>query len=257
MVTTIIFIAVLAGIFYGAYQFLPSNVKTIYLKELRSYFNSPIAYIVIIVFLAIIGYFFTTSFFSNNAATLREMFDMIPFVFIFFIPAITMRSFSEEKKQGTIELLLTKPVKDYELVIGKYLSAFVLTLITLIPTLLYMLAVIMLGDTDKGALVGGYLGLILMAAVYIGVGIFASSLTENQVVSFIISFVAVFAMFMMGKVLPQVSPAFVSVIEFMSSDFHYSNISRGVIDTRDIVYYLSSIFFLIFLTKTSLESRKW
>lgn len=257
MISSIIFIVVLGLICFGAFKFLPNNIKTIYSKELKSYFNSPIAYIVIIVFLAIVGYFFTSSFFSNSMSTLRGMFDMVPFVFLFFIPAITMRSFSEEKKQGTIELLLTKPVKDYELVIGKFLSAFVLMLITLLPTLLYVVALLVLGDTDKGALIGGYMGLILMGAIYIGVGIFASSLTENQVVAFIVSFVAVFALFMMGKILQQVSPGLVSAVEFLSADYHYSNISRGVIDTRDLFYYFSLIFLTMFLTKTSIESRKW
>jgi ABC-2 type transport system permease protein len=257
MISSIIFIVVLVLICFGAFKFLPNNIKTIYSKELKSYFNSPIAYIVIIVFLAIVGYFFTASFFSNGMSTLRGMFDMVPFVFLFFIPAITMRSFSEEKKQGTIELLLTKPVKDYELVIGKFLSAFVLMLITLLPTLLYVIALVVLGDTDKGALIGGYLGLILMGAIYIGVGIFASSLTENQVVAFIVSFVAIFALFMMGKILQQVSPGLVSAVEFLSADYHYSNISRGVIDTRDLFYYFSLIFLTMFLTKTSIESRKW
>jgi ABC-2 type transport system permease protein len=257
MVSSIIFVVVLAIICYGAFRFLPNNIKTIYSKELRSYFNSPVAYIVIIVFLAIVGYFFSSSFFSNNMATMRGMFDMVPFVFLFFIPAITMRSFSEEKKQGTIELLLTKPVKDYELVIGKFLSAFVLMAITLLPTLLYVLVLLWMGEPDKGALIGGYLGLILMGGIYIGVGIFASSLTENQVVAFIIGFVAVFALFMMGKILQQVSPGLVSAVEFLSADYHYSNVSRGVVDSRDLIYYFSMIFLTIFLTKTSLESRKW
>lgn len=257
MISSIIFIVVVGLICYGGFRSLPSNIKTIYSKELKSYFNSPIAYIVIIVFLAIVGYFFTSSLFSNNMATLRGMFDMVPFVFLFFIPAITMRSFSEEKKQGTIELLLTKPVKEYELVIGKFLAAFVLMVITLLPTLIYVAAVLFMGETDKGALIGGYVGLILMGAIYIGVGIFASSLTENQVIAFIVSFVAVFALFMMGKVLQQISPGLVSTVEFLSADYHYSNISRGVIDTRDLFYYFSLIFLTVFLTKTSIESRKW
>lgn len=233
------------------------NIKTIYLKELKSYFNSPVAYIVIIVFLALVGWFFVTGLFANNVASMRSMFDMVPFIFLFFIPAVTMRSFSEEKKQGTIELLLTKPVKDIELVVGKYIAAFVLTLIALLPTLIYLIVVMLLGETDKGAIIGGYLGLILMSAVYIGVGIFASSLTENQVVAFIVSFIIVFALFMMGKILMQVSPGLVSAVEFISTDYHFTNISRGVIDTRNLIYYFSMIFLTIFLTKVSLESRKW
>ncbi|RPI14328.1 MAG: ABC transporter [Ignavibacteriae bacterium] len=233
------------------------NIKTIYLKELKSYFNSPVAYIVIIVFLVIVGWFFTNGFFQSNYATLRSMFDMVPFVFLFFIPAITMRSFSEEKKQGTIELLLTKPVQDYELVVGKFLAALVLTLITLLPTVIYLVAVIYLGSVDPGPIIGGYLGLILMAAVYIGIGILASSLTENQVIAFIVSFVVIFALFMMGKFLVQVSPTLVSAVEYISTDYHYTNISRGVIDSRNLIYYFSMIFLTIFLTKMSLESRKW
>lgn len=234
-----------------------NNIKTIYAKELKSYFNSPIAYIVMIVFLAIVGWFFTSSLFTNNLSTLRGMFDMVPFVFLFFIPAITMRSFSEEKKQGTIELLLTKPITDMELVIGKFLSAQMLTLITLIPTLVYFIVMLIIGDMDIGAAIGGYIGLILLSAVYIGVGIFMSSLTENQVVAFISSFLVMFILFMAGKILMQVSPALVSAVEYIGTDYHFSNVARGVIDTRDIIYYASMITLTMFLTKTSLESRKW
>lgn len=235
------------------------NIKTIYAKELKSYFNSPVAYIVIIVFLVITGYFFTNGLFSNNAATLRPMFDIIPFIFLFFIPAITMRTFSEEKKQGTIELLLTKPVTDYELVLGKFFSALMLTMIALLPTILYfiVIAVYSTGKVDIGSVVGGYLGLILMSGVYVGIGIFFSSLTENQVVAFIVAFITVFALFMMGKILMQISPTLVSAIEYVSTDYHFSNISRGVIDLRDLIYYFSMIFFSIFLTKVSLDSRNW
>jgi ABC-2 type transport system permease protein len=154
-------------------------------------------------------------------------------------------------------LLLTKPVKDYELVLGKFLAAIVLTTITLLPTLLYFVTSLLLGETDIGGVIGGYIGLILMSGVYIGIGIFASSLTENQVVAFIISFILVFALFMMGKILMQVSPTLVSAVEFISTDYHFTNISRGVIDSRNIIYYFSMIFFTIFLTKVSLESRKW
>lgn len=233
------------------------NIKTIFFKELKSYFNSPIAYIVIIVFLAIVGWFFTNSFFASSIASLRPMFDIIPFVYLFFIPAITMRTFSEEKKQGTLELLLTKPVNDYELVVGKYLAALALASITLLPTLAYFIVVAALGSLDFGSVIGGYLGLVLMSGVYIGIGLFASSLTENQVISFVMGFLALFILFMMGKILMQVSPNLVSAVEFISTDYHFTNISRGVIDTRNLIYYFSMIFFTIFLTKTSIESRKW
>ncbi|HAY35296.1 MAG TPA: ABC transporter permease subunit [Ignavibacteria bacterium] len=233
------------------------NILTIFRKELRSYFNSPVAYIVIVVFLIITGWFFTSNLFISGVVTMRNVFDIIPFIFLFFIPAISMRTFSEEKKSGTIELLLTKPISDMDIVVGKFLATLTLTAIALALTLIYVISLTFLGPIDTGSIIGAYIGLLLMSGIYIGIGIFASSLTENQVVAFIISFLIVFGLFLLNKVLIFLPPEFASVLEYISVDYHFSNIARGVIDSRDIIYYLSGITIFLLLTRTSLESRRW
>lgn len=233
------------------------NILTIFKKELKSYFNSPIAYIVIVVFLIITGWFFTSNLFLSGVITMRNVFDIIPFIFLFFIPAISMRTFSEEKKSGTIELLLTKPITDLDIVMGKFLAALTLTAIALAFTLIYVISLSFLGKLDSGAIIGAYIGLLLMSGIYIAIGIFASSLTENQVVAFIISFLIVFGLFMLNKILIFLPIALASILEYISIDYHFGNIARGVLDTRNIIYYLSGITIFLLLTKTALESRRW
>jgi ABC-2 type transport system permease protein len=236
------------------------NIKTIFSKELKSYFNSPVAYIVMIVFMSISGFLFTMSFFQINIASMREFFGsfFIQLVlFVVFIPAITMRSFSEEKKQGTLELLLTKPITDIELILGKYLSALTLIVITLSPTILYFIIIKMIGPIPFWPFLTSLLGYILMSAFFIGIGVFVSSLTENQIIAFIVSVLICLSFFLFGKLLVVFPTSVVSFFEYLTTDYHLSNISRGVIDSRVLIYYFSMIFFTIFLTKVSLESRKW
>jgi ABC-2 type transport system permease protein len=236
------------------------NIKTIFSKELKSYFNSPVAYIVMIVFMVISGFLFTMSFFQINIASMREFFGsfFIQLVlFVVFIPAITMRSFSEEKKQGTLELLLTKPITDIELILGKYLSALALVIITLSPTILYFIVIKMIGPIPFWPFLTSLLGYILMSAFFIGIGVFVSSLTENQIIAFIVSVLICLFFFLLGKLLIVFPVSVVSIFEYLTTDYHLSNISRGVIDSRVLIYYFSMIFFTIFLTKVSLESRKW
>ena len=236
------------------------NIKTIYSKELKSYFNSPVAYIVMIVFMAISGFLFTMSFFQINIASMREFFGSFVIqlvLFVVFIPAITMRSFSEEKKQGTLELLLTKPITDIELILGKYLSALTLIIITLSPTILYFIIIKMIGPIPFWPFLTSLLGYILMSAFFIGIGVFVSSLTENQIIAFIVSVLICLSFFLFGKLLVVFPTSVVSFFEYLTTDYHLSNISRGVIDSRVLIYYFSMIFFTIFLTKVSLESRKW
>ncbi len=237
-----------------------TNIKTIYSKELKSYFNSPVAYIVMIVFMVISGFLFTMSFFQINVASMREFFGsfFIQLVlFVVFIPAITMRSFSEEKKQGTLELLLTKPITDIELILGKYLSALTLIVITLSPTILYFIIIKMIGPIPFWPFLTSLLGYILMSAFFVGVGVFVSSLTENQIIAFIVSVLICLFFFLSGKLLIVFPTSLVSIFEYLTTDYHLSNISRGVIDSRVLIYYFSMIFFTLFLTKVSLESRKW
>ncbi|MBA4313185.1 MAG: ABC transporter [Chlorobiaceae bacterium] len=233
------------------------NIKNIYLKELRSFFNSPVAYIVIVVYLTILGWFFVSNLFLNNMSTLRTVFEMTPFLLLFFAPAMTMRSISEEKKSGTLELLFTKPIKEFEIIAGKFLAAWALYFFTLLPTLLYYITITSIGDLDTGAVIGGYLGLMLVGAVFLAISIFGSALTENQVVAFIVSLFIVFALFILDKVLFYLPPTLAVILEYISVDYHFSNIARGVIDTRDIIYYLSMIGFSLYLATSVLQKRRW
>jgi ABC-2 type transport system permease protein len=184
---------------------------------------------------------------------------IIHLVLLIFAAAISMRTFSEEKKSGTLELLLTKPLKDFDIVIGKFLSALLLVVFTFIPTLVYVISfkIFGLGSIDLGSIFGAYLGLIFISALYISIGIFISSLTENQVIAFIISFLIILILFLFNKILVFIPSPLVSTIEYLSSDYHYLNIAKGVIDTRDLVYFISGIYIMLLLTKTSLERRKW
>lgn len=234
-----------------------NNVLTIFRREMRSYFNSPVAYIVITLFLLISGYFFSSTLFLINSADLRSLFNISSFVLMFFIPAVTMRLLAEERRSGTIEILVTMPVKDSEIVLGKFLAAFALTALSILLTFVAYITVASLGNADFGASFGGYLGLLLMSAVYISIGVFTSSLTQNQIVAFIVGFVIIFALFMLDKVLPFLPAALASAFEFLSIDYHFRNISRGVIDTRDLIYYGSMIFLFIYLAVKTTESRKW
>ncbi len=234
-----------------------NNILTIFRREMRSYFNSPVAYIVITLFLLISGYFFSSTLFLINSADLRSLFNISSFVLMFFIPAVTMRLLAEERRSGTIEILVTMPVKDSEIVLGKFLAAFALTALSILLTFVAYLTVASLGNADFGASFGGYLGLLLMSAVYISIGVFTSSLTQNQIVAFIVGFVIIFALFMLDKVLPFLPAALASAFEFLSIDYHFRNISRGVIDTRDLIYYGSMIFLFIYMAVKTTESRKW
>lgn len=233
------------------------NIWTIFKRELKGYFDSPTAYVVIVVFLLVTGWFFTTNFFVVAQADMRVVFGIIPFIFIFITPAITMRLISEERKTGTMELLVTMPIRDWEIIIGKYLAAEALMSAMVLPTLVYVVTVAILGDMDPGPAIGGYLGLILLGAAYLAIGTFGSSLTESQVVAFIISWILVFLFFLFDKVLFLIPNWLVTPIEYLSIEHHFQNISRGVVDTRDIVYYLSLITFALYLASRQLAARRW
>ncbi len=232
------------------------NIFAIYKREMKSYFNSPVAYIIITVFLLISGWFFQAGLFLVNEASVRNVMSIIPLIFIFFIPAITMRTISEEKKSGTIELILTLPLKESELVLGKFLASLSLLFIALVFTLAYVLTVSLLGNPDEGSVIGGYIGLLLMGSVYLSFGIFASSLTENQIVAFIVGISIILVFFLLDKILVFMPLSIAGFLEYLSVDFHYNNILRGVIDSRDVIYYLSLIIFSLTLASQSLASRK-
>ncbi len=231
-------------------------IWTIFKRELRAYFDSPIAYVIITVFLLFTGWFFTTNFFVVGQADLRVIFGIIPFTFLFFTPAITMRLISEERKSGTMELLVTMPIPDIAIILGKYLAALALLVAMVVPTLVYGITVASLGDMDVGSALCGYLGLLLMGAAYLAIGTFGSSLTVNQVVAFIVSWVIVFAFFLFDKTLFLLPNWMVSFVEYLAIEYHFQNIARGVIDTRDIIYYLSLIALALFLAARVMAARR-
>ena len=234
------------------------NIITIYKKELRSFFTSPMAYIFLVVFALVNGYFFTNTFFLYNQSDMRALFGIVPLVYLFFIPAVSMGLISREKSLGTIEIISTLPVRERDIVLGKYLAGFTLILVALLTTVVHYITLYNVGTTvDHGAIFTGYLGLALLGGVYTSVGVFASSLTENQVIAFIVGIAIVLAFFLMDKLLFFVPASMAGIIQYLSTEFHLSNISRGVIDTRNLIYFGSVIGFFLSMTTRVLESRKW
>jgi ABC-2 type transport system permease protein len=233
------------------------NILALYKKELRSYFNSAVAYVVITVFLLIAGWFFATQFFLMGQATVRTVFAVIPWIFIVFVPAITMRAIAEEKKTGTIELLVTMPTRDWDIVLGKFLAVLTLLVIALAFTLVYAITASILGNLDAGATFAGYVGLILLGGAFLAIGMFASSTSENQIVAFIIGVVIIFVFYILDWVTVFVPGPVASILEFLSLNYHFNSIARGVIDSRDVIYYLSMTGFALVLSVRALESRKW
>ena len=234
------------------------NIKHIYLKEIRSYFNGPMAYIFLIIFSLVNGYFFSNTFFIFGQSDMRALFQIVPLVYLFFIPAITMGIISKEKNIGTMEIMCTLPIKDFELVIGKYLSILSLLLVGLLLTSIMFFNLVAVGtNIDYGAVFTGYLGLFLAGSVYASMGIFASSLTDNQVVGFIIAIFFVLIFFLIDKLLIFMPNLIAGTIQYLSIDYHLSNISRGVIDSRNLIYFFSMIGMFLLLTIESLSSRKW
>ena len=236
-----------------------NNVYAVFKKEFRSYFNSPIAYIFITAFLVFSGWLFFRGFFLIGQATMRPFFSILPWEFLFFVPAVTMRLWAEEKKMGTMELLMTLPLKDGEIVIGKFLAAFLFLAITVLLTFTFPLTLYYLGKPDIGPILGGYIGALLMGAAYLSIGLFISSLTENQIVAFILSVFACFGLFIIGEpiVLTALPGWLAGFFSFLGLVAHFQSIGRGVIDSRDIIYYLSVIIFFLFLNTRFVESRKW
>lgn len=236
-------------------------------KEINSFFASPIGYLVIGLFLIINGLFLWVfsgeyNILDSGFASLTPFFTLAPWIFLFLIPAITMKSFSEEKKQGTLELLLTKPLSKWQLVLGKYLGSLLLAILSLLPTLLYVWTIYSLGKTegnlDMGAITGSYLGLILLAGCYAAIGMFASALTNNQLVSFILAIFLCFISFFAFDALADTSPWEIGAfgLEDLGISGHYTSISRGVIDTRDLVYFISFIIFFLALTRFNVHNTK-
>lgn len=233
------------------------NILTIAKRELGAYFNSPIAYIVIPAYLLVSGYLFFAQAFLVGEASLRAFFGLAPLLFIFFFPAVTMRLLAEEKRSKTIELLITMPVTDWQVVLGKFLGALGVLVAALGLTLAYAFTLASLGDLDWGVTIAGYLGLLLLGGTYIAIGLMASSWTRHQVAASLITVGITFALYILGYYVADMPKSVAPVVEYLSLDAHFRNISRGVIDTRDLVYYFSLIGGCLFLATQSLDSRRW
>jgi ABC-2 type transport system permease protein len=231
------------------------QVPHIFKKEFRTYFVSPIAYIVISIFLIVTGWFFFSTFFLFNQANLRNFFSLLPVVFAFVVPAVTMRLFSEELNVGSYEILLTMPVTYREVVLGKFLASVAFVTAMLLPTLAYPVTITFLGDLDWGPVAGGYVGAILLGAAFSAVGLFASSLTRNQIVAFIVGVAICFALVLIDKILFFLPSPLVGVLEYLGADYHFENISKGILDSRDIVYFLSLIFISLYATHLAMEEK--
>ncbi len=228
-------------------------------RELQSFFDSLIAYIMLILFLGFSGFFtwlYGSDIFLVGQASLEGFFNIAFWTLFFFIPALTMRLLAEEKKTGTIEMLLTKAVTDREVVIGKFLSTFLLIAVALMFTLPYPITIANIGNLDIGQVVCGYLGLLLMSGAYISIGLYASSITNNQIVAFLLAlFIGLFFHLIFGVLADNFTGLSGQVLNTLSLSNHFESISRGVMDTRDLIYFLSIIFIGLFLSELSLTKR--
>jgi len=234
------------------------NVWIIAKKEMLSYLHSPASYIVLFVFLLISGWFFTSPLFLVNQATLNSLFGIVPIVFVFFIPAITMNLISKEKDNGTIENLTTFPLSDAEIVWGKFTASVALLAVGLIFTLVHFITIALLGqNVDFGGIICGYIGLFLMGSAYSAIGIFASTLSNNQIIAFIIALLLVFFLFIIQYIIFFLPESMGAFFEYISTDYHFQNMARGIIDTRNLIYFGSLIAIFMKLAIVFLGTRKW
>jgi len=224
-------------------------------KELKDYFISPIAYIVIAIFLVVTGWFFFSTFFLFNQADLRNFFDLLPITFSFLIPAVTMRLFSEEFHVGSYEVLLTLPVTFVDIILGKFLAAVLFVSAALVPTLAYAVSISVLGELDWGPVIGGYLGAVFLAAAYSAVGLFASALTRNQIIAFIVGVSICFALTLIDKMLFFFPGSLLALLGYPGADTHFGNIAKGIIDSRDILYFLSVTFLGLYACNLAVQEK--
>jgi ABC-2 type transport system permease protein len=224
-------------------------------KELKDYFISPIAYIVISIFLLATGWFFFTTFFYYNQADLRNFFGLLPITFAFLIPAVTMRLFSEEMNVGSYELLITLPVTFKDVLLGKFLAGVLFVAAALLPTLAYPICIAFMGQLDWGPVAGGYLGALLLGAAFVAVGLFSSSLTRNQIIAFVVGMAICFSLTLIDKMLFFFPNSLLGVIGYLGADFHFQNIAKGIVDSRDILYFLSVVFIGLYGTHLVMQEK--
>jgi ABC-2 type transport system permease protein len=231
------------------------QILHIFKKEFNGYFISPIAYIVISIFLVVIGWFFFSTFFLFNQANLRNFFSLLPITLAFVIPAVTMRLFAEELNIGSYELLLTMPVTFHDVILGKFLACLAFIVTMLIPTMAYPVIVSLLGQLDWGPVIGGYIGTILLAGAFAAIGLFASSLTRNQIIAFIVGTAICFMITMIDKMLFFLPQSLLGIFSYLGAGYHFQNISKGIIDSRDVLYFVSVAFIGLYGAYLSMQEK--
>jgi len=233
------------------------NIWAIAQRELRSYFVSPVAYVVTALFLLISGFLFSLILGVSNEASMRPLFGNFAVIFLFIVPALTMRLLAEEQRTGTLELMLTAPVRDYELVLGKFLGVFLLLLIMLAITLVYPAILLLAGNPDRGPIFSGYLGVILQGAAFLSIGLLASSLTQNQIIAALLAFVILLLLWLSDALGNFTQGRIGDLFRFLSITKHYDEFPRGVIDTRDVLYFITITAAALFFTVQSVTARRW
>ena len=226
-------------------------------RELRSYFSGPIGYIVTGLFLVINGLLFFAAFFLQNRADLRNFFSMLPIMLSFFIPAVTMRVFAEEKRVGSIETLMTLPVRELDVVTGKYLAVLLESLIMLAPTLFYVVTAEIFGSPDYGPIIGGYIGAIFICAAFAAIGLFCSSITKNQIIAFAVAMAICLVLTFVESFLVFLPDGIVKLFSFLSASVHFGSISKGIVDTRDVLYFVSlTALFFVLTVRLEVKSKR-
>ena len=234
-----------------------TNVWAVSVRELRSYFLSPLAYVVIALFLALSGYLFALILANGREASLRGLVQNISVLYLFIVPAISMRLLAEEQRTGTVELLLTNPVQEWEIVTGKFLASVMLVLVMLGLTLLFPLFLFIYGNPDRGPIITGYVGIFLQAAAFLSIGLWASSLTQNQIVAAIVSFALLLILWLSENLGQFLGGTIGSIISYTSVITHFQSFPQGVIQSNDVIYYLSLVLAGIVLSTLSLQSRRY
>jgi ABC-2 type transport system permease protein len=236
-----------------------NHIKAIILKEFKNYFNSPLAYIFISIFLVILGWLFFANFFLMGQASMRSYFNFLPWIFLFLIPAITMKLWAEEKKLNTTEILYTWPIENYEIILGKFIASLLFLTLTLVCSLSIPISISFIGSLDWGVVIASYLGALFLGSAFLAIGLYISSLTDNQIIAFIVSIALSFVLFIIGEsLITYFLPNFlINIFQYLGLGAHFNSIGRGVLDSRDIIYYLSIIGFFLYLNVRQIDSRKW
>lgn len=234
-----------------------NHILTIGGRQFRSYFNGPVAYIVICIVMLALGFFFWNTFFLYGRASAREMFRWLSLILVFALPALTMGLLAEEKRTGTIELLITMPVTDAQVILGKFIGVFGLYAVILVLTLAYPLSVSTLGNLDWGPVWSGYLGLLLQGSAVLAIGLMASSWTDNQLIALFVALTLSVFFWVLDKFLALLPTNAASALEWLSFDYHFQSMARGVVDLRDVLFFSSVTIFALALAFRALESRRW